>query len=292
MGKPNMPNTAGFLAYEFWTVPGQTWTSATVGSPPQTPELSLVVRAIIAQADVDKPVTLWVSLEDSAVQPGSPMQDNKSDARGYFQDRVDVTMTLGTPNSNQPVRNFLRTSDGPTTYSGTGSVSSSATVSVSGNAGVGFFDDVPTGSLGGGVASGNTYTFGRSLADFEVINDSDSRVIRHSYVMSESKGGPYDKPEDLVPSLSFTEMFHPINLHELPALATDNLPILSQAAWQSSDNNGVKQGHTLYIYIKQHLTWVTATNQFVRVDSSYLTAASEWTFPLYVPFEHLDVKTL
>ena len=292
MANPTTPNTTGFLAYEFWTVPAQTWTAGKVGSPPQTPMISLVLKAIIAQEDVDKPVTLWVSLENSDVNPGSPLQDDRSDAIGYFQDRVDVTTTLGTPNSDQPVANFLRTSDGPATYNGTGEVSSSATVSVSGNASVGFFGGVPTGSLGGGVVSGNTYTFGHALQDFEVANDSDSQVVRHSYLMSESNGGAYSKPEDLVPDLSFTQRFHPIQLYRPPLLAFNNLPLLSQAAWQSTDNNGVKQGHTLYIHIKQHLAWVTATNQFVRTDSSYLTSTPDWTYPLYVPFEHLDVKTM
>jgi hypothetical protein len=62
-------------------------------------------------------------------------------------------MTLGMVNSDQPVGNFLRTSDGSQTYSGTGEVSSSASVSVSGNASGGFFGGVPTGSIGAGVVS-------------------------------------------------------------------------------------------------------------------------------------------
>jgi hypothetical protein len=287
-----MGNPTSFLAREQWTIPVKNWSTGTVGSPPQTPELDLVVSAIIAQEDVGEPVTLWVSLQNSVVRPGSPLQDDIPTAIGYFQDRVDVTMTLGTVNSDQPVSNFLRTSDGPATYNGSGSVSSSVTVSVSGNITGGFFGSTPTGSVGGGISSGNTNSFSESLQDFEVSNDSDSMVARHSYLMSESNGGAYSKPEDLVPSLSFTQRFSQLQLYRPPMLALNNLPIISQAVWQSTDTNGVKQGHKLYINVKQRLVWITASNQFFTVPYNQLTASGEWTYPLYVPFEKLDVKTM
>lgn len=80
-----MANPSSFLAREQWTIPVKTWTAGTVGSPPQTPELDLVVSAIIAQEDVDQPVTLWVSLENSVVRPGSPLQDDDRTQSGTFR---------------------------------------------------------------------------------------------------------------------------------------------------------------------------------------------------------------
>jgi hypothetical protein len=287
-----MANPTSFLAREQWTLPVPNWSVGTVGSPPQTPELDLVVTAIIAQEDVGTPVTLWVSLENSVVRPGSPLQDDRAEAIGYFQDRLDVTMTLGMPNSNQPVGNFLRTSDGPTTYNGTGSVSSSVTVSVSANISGGFFGGTPTGNVGGGVSSGNTHSFSETLQDFEVVNDSDSKVVRHSYLMSKSNGGAYSQPEDLVPSLSWIQRFSPMQLYRPPLLALNNLPIISQAVWQSTDTNGVKQPHTLYIDVKQHLAWVTAKNDTGNTYPNHLTASGQWTYTLDVPFQKLDVNTI
>ena len=195
-----------------------------------------------------------------------------------------MTMTLGAVNSDQPVANFMRTSDGPATYNGTGSVSSSVTVSASGSISGGFFGGTPTGNVGAGISSGNTHSFSETLQDFEVVNDSDSLVVRHGYLMSKSSGDAYRQPHDLVPSLSFLDRFHGIQLYRPPLLAVNNFPIISQAVWQSTDNNGVKQGHKLYINVKQHLVWVTATNTVVRdPDWSCLNSTSDWTYPLYVP---------
>jgi hypothetical protein len=239
---------------------------------------------------VGDPMTVWASLEGSQVHPGK-LLDNADDAVGYFQQQIDVTMTLGTDN-NHSVPYFQRLSDGPPTFSGTGSVTSSVSVSFSANLSVGFFGDVPTGGVGGGASHTDTHSFSETLQDFETKNDSDDQTARHTYFLAKSNGNPYSKPEDLVPQLSFLDRFKPIKLYRPPPLATDNFPLLSQIIWQASDLTHVFRPHKLFIEIKQSVAWVTATNNFIEVDPVSQTAATVWTKYVDIPFQDYDHKTL
>jgi hypothetical protein len=264
-----------------------------VGFPAQKPRLALVYSAIIAREDLNAPVTVWVSLEGSSVNPGLPLQDDRDDARGYFQDQVDVTMSIGT-DAQPSVDYFVRTSDGPATYSGGGSVSSSVSVSVSGNLSVGFFGGTPTGNASVGGSVTETHSFSNTLADFEVANDSSlhDNLISHSYRMSKSDGAAYSEPEDLVPQQSFTGAFKGVQLYKPPPLAVNDLPILSQAIWQSTDSARAMNPHRLFVRVRQRLVWVTATNKFFSIDKSHLTALSDWSDIIDLPLDHRDVSHL
>ncbi|MBV9860661.1 MAG: hypothetical protein JO267_00780 [Alphaproteobacteria bacterium] len=260
------------------------------GGRSQTPQLSLVVSMIFAQVDVGEPVTVWASLEGSQVNPGQVL-DNADDAVGYFQQKIDVMMTLGTDN-NHSVDYFGRLSDGPPTFAGTGAVTSSVSLSISASLNAGFFGDQPTGGVGAGATWTDSHSFSATLADFEVHNHSDSKAARHSYVMSESTGGKYLKPEDLIPDLGFTDRFKPIKLYRPPPLATDNFPLMSQIIWQARDLTYVFRPHKLFITVKQSVAWVTATNNFFEVDPGSLTAAAEWTQSVDIPLQDYDHKTI
>jgi hypothetical protein len=285
-----MTNPTQFLAREQWRLAPPPWSSGTVGTG-QTPEFAIVVNAIMAQEDLDKPVTLWVSLEKSRVSPGA-LQDNKDDTVGYYQDRVDVTMTLCRAGSNDRVDYFRIVDVGPDTYNGSGNVSNSVSVSVSGNIGGGFFSSMATGNVGVGVGAGNTHSFGETVLDFEILNDSDAYVCRHTYFMAKSDGDAYSKPEDLVPGVSWGSLFDPIKLHKPVPLAMHDLTLLSQCVWQADGDKSIKVPHAVNISVRQHLVWVTASNQIVRHPGQSLTALGTWDYTLDVPLQKLDVKTL
>jgi hypothetical protein len=116
----------------------------------------------------------------------------------------------------------------------------------------------------------NSHSFSKNLSDFKAINYSDQRLIKHSYKMSESSGGAYEKANDLVPKgsdIGFFEAFEGIKLHRPPDLATSNLPIISQAVWQSVSSREYRE--TIYAVIKvtQRVMLVEGRNDFVKVHA-------------------------
>lgn len=263
-----MTTTANYVKYAAWKATRTSLTSGTYGDAGQVSELDLVVSFIMAQEDVGSPLTLWVTLENSLLRVGKPLQDDVDDAVGYFQDRIDVTLTLGLPGKKAPIHYFNRIVDGPPTYNGSGAISSSVTVSGSG----GFFGYVPTANVG----VSDTHSFTQSLQDFETINDSDSVVARHAYVMKKSTGGDYNQPSDLMPDWGFSARFSAIKIHRPPALALDNLTLMSQAVWQTAtginppDPETLKKPHVLYVDVKQHLTWVRGDYQPLMYPAQFI----------------------
>lgn len=231
-------------------------------------QLDLVVTCTVGKAGPDKPMTIHVSLENSHISSGNMLWDD-DDKRGYFQDLVEVGMYL-IADGGRVMQDFDRAADGPQTANGSSSTSSSVSVSFSAgaSANIGFFGDTPTAGAGlsGSVGITNTHAFARNLTDFKVINHSDQRRILHEYKMSASSGGKYDRDVDLVPDhLGFGESFSGIKLHHPPALATSNLPLISQAVWQANSNKEYDQTIQLGIIVRQRTILVEGTNNFGKV---------------------------
>lgn len=243
----------------------------------QNSQLGLIVTVTIGKAGANQPMTVHVSLEDSVISSG-PMLYDQHDKRGYFQDRIDVEMFLS-DNKKDPRNDFRRVSDGPQTVNGSGATSSSVSVSfsVSGSANAGFFGDTPTGGVGGSASLGvtNSHSFSRNLSDFKAINSSEQFRIKHCYQMSESTGGSYLSAHDLVPSgddIGFVDAFRKIKLYHPPDLATSNLPLISQAAWQATSSREYDEQIYAVIKITQRVVQVEGTNNFTHVNwQSYTT---------------------
>lgn len=235
-------------------------------------KLDLVVHVIMAKASDVDPVSIWVSLENSLISSGK-MTDDDDDKRGYFQDRVIVDMWLEDKHGKK-LTSFRRVSDGPSTVNGSSSTSSSVSFSFSSSlsASVGFFGGTPTGNVGGGINVGvsESHSFSKSLSDFRAINNSDQYRTSHTYKMSASSGGAYNKAVDLVPkgdSIGFFDAFKGIKLYSPPDLAVANLPLISQAVWQANDNKDHHEDVVVKVQVKQRVVLVDGRNDFVSVHS-------------------------
>lgn len=260
----------------------------------QSSHLDLVVTVTIGKAAADQPMTVHVSLEDSVISSG-PMFYNQHDKRGYFQDRIDVEMFLS-DNRKDPRDDFRRASDGPQTVNGSGATSSSVSVSfsVSGSANAGFFGDTPTGGAGGSASLGvtNSHSFSRNLSDFKAVNTSGQFRIKHHYKMSESTGGAYLSAHDLVPhgdDIGFLEALRKIELYHPPDLATSNLPLISQAAWQATSNREYDEQIHAVIKVTQRVVQVEGTNTVTRVHWQSSTTKVSHTHVEPIPLKPFRV---
>jgi len=235
----------------------------------QPTRIGLVVHVIMAKPSASEPVTIWASMENSAISSGKMMTD-KPDQKGWFQDQVTVEMWLEDLNG-QKRTDLLRISDGPNTVNGTGSTSSSVSFSFSSSVNAGFFGPVPTGGASVGTSVSESHSFSTNLEDFRVVNNSDQYTAVHHYLMSKSANGPaYNKPTDLAPNgndIGFTQAFQGIQLYTPPDLATANLPLASQCVWQANHHNMIKVGVNLKIRVTQHVVMVDGTNNFFSVAS-------------------------
>lgn len=235
----------------------------------QPTQVGLIVHVIMAKPSATEPVTIWASLENSAISSGKMMVD-KPDQKGWFQDEVTIEMWLEDLNG-QKRTDLLRISDGPNTVNGTGSTSSSVSFSFTGSANAGFFGPVPTGGASVGTSVSESHSFSANLEDFRVVNNSDQYTAIHHYLMSKAaSGAPYNKPTDLVPSgsdIGFTQAFGGIQLYSPPDLAIANLPLASQCVWQANHPNEIKVGVNLKIRVTQHAVMVDGTNKFFSVSA-------------------------
>ena len=235
-------------------------------------DLNLDVK--IGKASTEDPITIWASLEESSITSGGLLQD-RNDRRGWFQDRVEVTMQL----EKHP--ELHRIADGPKTQNGTAHTSSSVSFSFGESANGGFFGGDPMGGVAVNVGVSSSHSFSRDLTEFKVVNNSDIHTIRHEYRMSASSGGAYEHPTDIVPSaddIGFTDSFRGIHLYSPPDLAVNNMPLLSQAVWQANHNNPVDESIMLTIQLKQHLVMADGENDFATVHShaSLRTITYNW----------------
>lgn len=107
---------------------------------------------ILAKAEIDSPVTFWVSLKNSEVAPGAMTVDTNQ-AGYWFQDKMTVKIHLARKSgskgtTNQLLDDMLLIASGPETHNGSGSVSSSVSFSFGTSFSGGFFDEVLTGNTG------------------------------------------------------------------------------------------------------------------------------------------------
>ena len=253
-----------------------TWTHREL----QKSKAHLVVHASMAKPSDSDPVTIWVSLEDSYVSSG-PMFYRETYSRGFFQDHVTVRMRLDGASAPQ----LLRVSDGPQTANGSGSTSSSVSVTFSAGGNVGFFGPTPTGGANIGVAASDSKSFSRNLTDFRIINTSTDHMAVHEYRMSMSGGKVYDKPVDLWPTLGVMDVYGAAlgnlpSFYEPPDLATSNLPLLSQCLWQANHTRDIKDTVSVSIEIVQRVVWVRMEGIMVVPTVKPIVHHCKQAFPL------------
>lgn len=267
-----------------------------VKMPPveQVADLRLRGNVILAKADPVSLVTLWISLDGTTVKPGKMIYDEEY-VKGFYQDRIDIELSICRKDSKGhwvPIPEMKLMSEGPQTYNGTGSTSSSVSVSFSKGGNIGFFGVTPTGGANFGTSVGESHSFSRSLQDFVVEADSSGTQARHSYRMNQSIGSSYDKPTDLIQhigqSRSASEAFWP-RVYSPPPLALHDFPVISQAVWQAVNADMIDEDASLCIYVTQHVYIVEggSRNGIVPRYTVLSGHAGTWLHAEPVPFAEL-----
>ena len=268
--------------------------STAFGHEIQHSSLDLVLQVIMAKASPSDPLTVYASLENTEISSGAMIWD-KTDQKGYFQDKVDIQMWLQDSGGVIPFMRRLATS--PDNVNGSSSTSSTIDNNFSMSGNVGFFGGTPTGGVNMGGGTSDSHTFSRNLSDFRVEVDVHDKVVQQSYIMSASSGGPYKNPWDLIPDpnnqMAFADHFSGIKLYDPPVLATKSLPLMTQAVWQSDDSKEVDApaGWTLHIEITQRLTHIEGTNEFFDVrPTTYPYLVITYKYDEHVPIADLFQK--
>lgn len=138
---------------------------------------------------------------------------------GWYVDIIDVEMYF-----DQDVAGLELVSTAPPTTSLTGTIDSSVSRTLTG----GFFGETATGSF----STTWTSAFSYSLQDFGTVNNSTEKKLVQRVAMQISKGGAYEKPEDLIGPWEwggYLDSHH--NLFELPPKAISHLDLGCQGLW-------------------------------------------------------------
>ena len=242
-------------------IPDWTYTLKDDNGNTQTVRQTIRLEFILAKAEIDSPVTFWVSLQNSEVAPGAMTVDTNK-ARYWFQDKVTVKMHLARKSSSKGAADsllddMLLLASGPETHNGSGSVSSSVSFSFGTSFSGGFFDEVLTGNAGGSASVSESHSFSHSFEDFETSKDSTGHSTSHTYSMEMSLGGKYGDPSDLFDAHSISGIlgaaFGVHSLYELPKLAKSDLPLITQAVWQANHNDDILHDAHLVIEVAQRL---------------------------------------
>ncbi len=227
---------------------------------------------------------LLVSTEGSFVRPSAnQLMFDQDDRRGWFTEYVELSMCFPTANG----RVVLALNTPPTTSaSGSSTVSSSLDFSLSG----GFFGKEAMGSAsaGGSISS----SFSLALEDFQLVNTSSGSDVHHRYQMSMSRGGEFNKPEDLVEQNVggwITDVFKsgaaPGRLFELSKRATSDLSLGSQALFHAPHN--LTDSLALQVSGKYGLLMVEKTFVGVDIQTAYSRATIPFAQNIIVPFGHV-----
>lgn len=244
---------------------------AALGQNLQHSTLDLVLYVIMAKASPSDPLTIFASLENTEISSG-PMIWDTDDEKGYYQDKIDVTIWL--QDSGGVIPYMRRIASAPDNVNGDASTSSTIDNNFSVGGNIGFFGGTPTGGVNAGAGTSDSNTFQKNLKDFRVEVDVHDKVVKQSYLMSASSGGPYKQVYDLVPDpntqMSFGAHFSPIKLFDPPLCAVKSLPLLTQVVWQADDSTeyDAPAGWELHIEISQHLSHIEGTNQFFNVHTT------------------------
>lgn len=164
-----------------------------------------------------------VSLQSTNIVPRpettEPASKDGPGHTGWYVDIIDVEMYF-----DQDVEGLELVSSAPPTTSLTGTIESSVSRTLSG----GFFGETVTGSL----SQTWTSAFSYSLQDFGTVNNSTETKLVQRVMMQISKGGAYEKPEDLVgpwEMVGYLDSHH--TLFELPPKAISHLDLGCQGLW-------------------------------------------------------------
>lgn len=163
-----------------------------------------------------------VSLQNTHIIPRPGVdnlaaQDGK-DHTGWYVDQIDVEMGF-----DEEPDGLELVSSAPPTVSLTGSIESSVSRSLS----AGFFGETATGS----ASQTWSNSFSYSLQDFGTVNNSSQTKVEQRIQMQVSKGGAYEKPEDLIGPFEFFAGQDRHTLYELPPKAISRLDLGCQGLW-------------------------------------------------------------
>ncbi|MCB1907592.1 MAG: hypothetical protein KDH15_09505 [Rhodocyclaceae bacterium] len=277
-------------------------------SPRQNAQLRLRAKIIIAKATPGAETYVYISLENTEISPG-PMQVNKVNAKGFFQDLVTVTMTITRAKKGEkpaPADEFLLLADAPGTQNGTGTTTSSVSFSVNGAASAGFFGPAPMATVQEGAGFTQSCSFSANHPNFATANDSTGRSAIHRYLMETAhQGMAYKEPEDLIDHTKpanpdiFSNLLHPdkwgvSTVMDPPKLACSNLELVSQAVWRSRNGHPIATDAHIELKIEQRLQKVVSNTKGLDAFDVSSTVTHSATIRLNLPFARLaaDVPTV
>jgi hypothetical protein len=188
---------------------------------------------------------------NKATRPGTASgYFNQSNLRGYYIEKLQYSAWLqrsgDAANPTKASANWSIQSEAPESANQAGSISSNLSYNINGSAG--FFGDVVTGGVGGGVTFGTSRN--HTINDFTFWQRSDARVLQHEIALTQAQDAtPYSSVNDLIdwssPNVIQT---HP-NLRELPIQAVSNLPLPGQAVWMNDNPAGLAEKLTLHVMV-------------------------------------------
>jgi len=175
---------------------------------------------------------------------------DQSNLRGYYIERLQYSAWLqragDAPDPTKASTNWSIQSEAPESANQSGSISSNLSYNINGSAG--FFGDVVTGSVGGGVTFGTSRN--HTINDFTFWQRSDARQLQHEIALTQARDAtPYSKVDDLIDwSSPNVVQTHP-NLRELPTQALSNVPLPGQAVWMNDNPAGLAEKLTLHVTV-------------------------------------------
>ena len=237
----------------------------------QQPHIHAVAIPVLSRGKAGQKF-VHISLKGTTMSAGRRgiLDIDKNTTRGFFLEKASVEFFPG---------GLSMVSNGPNTTSGSGSTTSTSGVDL--GTGVGVSKDGPSMSLSGGMSFGQSYS--ENLTDFVIVNTGGSRDLRHDYKLAMASGKKYTKPHDLV----VDRVFKGIQLHELPSLAKNNLPIISQATYVVPDG---MENRTINFQVRltMYLRWVDVMTDNITYTSD--NQGSVYSSVITIPIDLSKLK--
>ena len=263
----------------------------------QVSKVALKTKFILGKASPQDKITLWVSLENSTINPGALVHDKKAH-KGYFQDHIDLDISVCREDSSGdlvlPISEMDLLTNAPHNANLGGSVSGSVSFNVSASASVGFFGDTPTGDVGIGIGMAQSHGESVEIHDFLTVNNSGRAstpdgVVRQSFSMGQTGvsdlgsshgSAAYTKPRDLIHNWGndlLVERLDPPRVYTPPVMATNDFNFYTQAVWQAVDDKMIAEDAFMYFKITQRCVDVKAKREGIdrhlvpTVDKQFVT---------------------
>lgn len=238
-------------------------------SPKQEVMLEINADCAVAVGAFDPPrIMIYVDLSNSKTSPGT-MVCNQQDKRGFFQDFARVRMWCqnqsrepGYQWRHGPEGFVVKDEDPKGAINAGGSISSDLHYSMNGSTGF-FGKGTMTGGAGGGISWGNSYS--REVHDFSFSNHSEPDFVNHQLSLTQLADSIPYKMENPLESLSnpSRDPFAGARTHDLPELATSNLPMLTHAHFMPTPGTPFSETPLrLVIEISARFSYVDITRYF------------------------------